>query len=103
MDTKTDRELIELAAKAVEHEGYWHDRFGGQFIVTNKEGVLPFSFNPLVYDQDAFRLAVDLNLFGTPGLSHYLSVLSFIRGYDKYTLMRSAIVMAAAKIGEGVE
>lgn len=116
INTKTDRELIELAAKAVGYEGHWHDRFGGQFIVTNKEGLLPFSFNPLSYDSDAFRLMTALEL--TPHFysdhSTTLIVVDDVKDPEGYDVLvkwngdmaaatRRAIVMAAAKIGEGVE
>ena len=101
MDTKTDRELIELAAKAAGVEVEFDADSDPH--IDEPIGVFSGLWNPLRDDGDAFRLAVDLNLFGTPDLNHYLSVLSFIRGYDKYTLMRRAIVMAAAKIGEGME
>lgn len=101
MDTKTDRELIELAAKAAGIEVEF-DKDGDPHIDEPIGGVSGL-WNPLTDDGDAFRLAVNLDLFGTPDLSHYLSVLSFIRGYGKYELMRRAIVMAAAKIGEGAE
>lgn len=101
MDTKTDRELIELAARAAGLTIMWSESFKRyeRFILEKYAG----AWNPINDDGDAFRLAAHLELFGTPALSHYISVLSFIAGYDKYTLMRRAIVMAAARIGEGME
>ena len=100
MDTKTDRELTELAARAAKLTTMWSEPFGRyeRFVLEKYAG----PWQPLEDDGDAFRLAVHLDLFHTPDLNHYLSVLSFIRGYDKYEIMRRAIVLAAAKIGEGV-
>lgn len=93
MDTKTDRELIELAAKSYGLSGS-NDKDIARYIS---------KWNPLIDDGDALRLAVHLELFGTPDFDSIYFMLQMTNGYDKYTLMRRAIVMAAAKIGEGVE
>lgn len=100
MDARTDRELTKLAARAAKLTTMWSEPFGRyeRFDLEKYAG----PWDPLNDDGDALRLAVYLDLFGTPDFNHYLSVLSFIRGYDKYEIMRRAIVLAAAKIGEGV-
>lgn len=107
---KTDRELLELAAKAAGYKVTWNEHWDCFAHVvpintTNPPTLsgLRHAWQPLEDDGDAFRLAIYLDLFGTPVLSHCLSVLSFLHVYDKYALMRRAIVMAAAKIGEGME
>jgi hypothetical protein len=74
----TDRELLELAAKAAGNGfviGYW---------------------NPLADDGDALRLAVKLNLWEAvrDGYQHADSWDS-----DPYAATRRAIVRAAAEIG----
>ena len=47
----TDRELLELAAKAA---GYQYAKFGGYIVVDG----IPGNWNPLTDDGDALRLAV---------------------------------------------
>lgn len=100
MDTKTDRELIELAAKAAGAEWQsYSDRTPSHWSVKHIDGVWR-EWNPLIDDGDALRLAVDLNL-----------TLSPIGGGEstgkaigcRYEFTRRSIVMAAAKIGEGME
>lgn len=100
---KSDRELLELAAKAAGHklgedwsclpEGIFingDDRFSGD------------EWNPLTDDGDALRLAVKLNLlYGkvfTRGVSD-----NHEDGDDIYAATRRAIVRAAAKIGEAMQ
>ena len=88
MTDKTDREMLELAARAA---GYsfkwgkdWHDK--GVPLVDDK------SWNPLDDDGDALRLAVKLGLDIE------------IEWYDDDPLAatRRAIVKAAAEIGRGI-
>lgn len=58
---KTDRELLELAARAVEIVGVWHER--GQCIhVTDCAGMSDMWWRPLDDDGDALRLAMALNI-----------------------------------------
>jgi hypothetical protein len=83
----TDRELLELAAKAA---GYWAAEF-------NCPANLPRpDWNPLTDDGDALRLAVKLNLWEAvcDGYQHADSSDS-----DPYAATRRAIVRAAAEIG----
>lgn len=49
----TDKELLELAAKAA---GYQYAKFGGYIVVDG----IPGNWNPLTDDGDALRLAVKL-------------------------------------------
>ena len=106
----TDRELLELAAKAAgvritSHIGLTHDYFADDS--TGKE------WNPLNDDGDALRLAVKLGVIvGT--YAHY-STVDFLTpndrvetvnvwhheaGGDPYAATRRAITLAAAAIGK---
>ena len=102
----TDRELLELAAKAAGIE--YNDRYGkglwlGEFY-SGKE------WNPLTDDGDALRLAVALNMgISIPVFNkHRADVISFRHplanaieeGNDPYATTRRAIVRAAAEIGK---
>ena len=107
----TDRELLELAAKAAGIEIYFRlDR-----------GQLPFNdicclvnttqhWNPLTDDGDALRLAVKLNLhihidFDLPKNEvrvHQVDTECAEKG-DPYAATRRAIVRAAAEIGKGMK
>lgn len=91
----TDRELLELAAKAV-NSGSWHplthDTPNGRW-------------NPLEDDGDALRLAVKLKIH----ISGFYDKVttdtderSFCENYgsDEYAATRRAIVRAAASIGD---
>ena len=96
METKTDRELFELAAKSV---GYWSDEF-------NCVSDLPhLNWNPLLDDGDALRLAVILKI--TLHIDESLTDAETKNGYfteahlsDACAATRRAIVRAAARIGE---
>ena len=95
----TDRELLELAAKAAEIEvtavvtGGVPHRFGGGY------------WNPLTDDGDALRLAVKLNMaltFCTDGSVHAEGLngeYAFECMSDHYAATRRAITRAAAAIG----
>ena len=87
---KTDREMLELAAKAA---GYWNKQFNCY------EG--PLNFDPLTDDGDALRLAVKLMLFDRRIVFELR--LEETRANPRRTdeeIMRRAIVRAAAAIGE---
>ena len=104
---KTDRELLELAAKAAgEITPSW---YGNEAYF---DGVLS-RWNPLTDDGDALRLAVKLNLRVMPQEkcayveSNPDSMLGFasvsemeMNGDDHCAATRRAIVCAAAAIGE---
>lgn len=87
----TDRELLELAAKAAGVEPYeLHDRWG------DCGGIEKAGWNPLTDDGDALRLAVKLKLWTHSGMgSHH-------NQDDPYAATRRAIVRAAAEIGKAM-
>ena len=65
----TDREMLELAAKAAEIEGSYGFASDDYYYHGNTEGILTtlpdgqsYVWNPLTDDGDAFRLAVTLNI-----------------------------------------
>lgn len=121
----TDRELLELAAKAA---GIEYDKnasfppdgktysFFGLWLVIHGE---PYEgqrrrWNPLTDDGDALRLAVKLNIQITPGTYNKDEFTAFkaaggeaheFRHYqqDEYAATRRAIVRAAAEIGLSME
>jgi hypothetical protein len=84
----TDRELLELAAKAAGNGfviGYW---------------------NPLTDDGDALRLAVKLGLIvecGRAWISRHGPMFGEDVLPDPYAATRRAIVRAAAEIGRGMK
>lgn len=96
----TDRELLELAAKAA---GYDYAKHGGYIVVDG----IPGNWNPLVDDGDALRLAVKLELLSGPDFWREMSVqcaMAALRGekQDPYATTRRSIVWAAAEIGRGM-
>ena len=108
----TDRELLELAAKAAGRDVVWRNKMsGGQM----REGLYDAStgiattWNPLTDDGDALRLAVKLGIYYRL-YDDYVST-SFGNGEvfceefndDPYAATRRAIVRAAAEIGRGME
>jgi hypothetical protein len=127
----TDRELLELAAKAaglhvgfgyaytksgrhdlywshVHHQLAWHDKTAGS------EYPEPVFWNPLADDGDAFRLAVKLRLearfldldhpAGPPRVTfHNVAGLVEPAGNDLLAATRRAIVRAAAEIGRAAQ
>lgn len=99
----TDRELLELAAKAAGHSMTPQSFVGDYWI---KEGRI---WNPLNDDGDALRLAVKLNMDidNTDG-EHSQAYCAGKYGTeafaeDPYAATRRAIVRAAAEIGRGME
>jgi hypothetical protein len=107
----TDRELLELAAKAAGY--HWVDA-GGKILV--EVGMRFVFWNPLTDDGDALRLAVKLGLLIDTHDSIYLQehssyasgvTVSFagifieeLLDLDPYAATRRAIVRAAAEIGK---
>jgi len=108
----TDRELLELAAKAAGIELGW-----------NKNDTPPKPFrldtaewwNPLTDDGDALRLAAKLAMLSTPGnglsiFLHHDEVVvygpeeAFLHKYgnDPYLAIRRAIVKTASEIGRSM-
>ena len=96
----TDRELLELAAKAAEIKiGDWYDS-SNAFVACQDR---PW-WNPLTDDGDALRLAVklELNLYLAEESTQVDSITTHeeISKGDPYAATRRAIVRAAAEIGK---
>lgn len=110
MSGLTDRELLELAAKAAGIIGVWHER--GQCIhVTDCEGMSDIWWRPLTDDGDALRLAADLGLvICTDKRSVYAHTIPGITpsayasqgGPDHMANICRAITRAAAEIGRAM-
>jgi hypothetical protein len=87
----TDRELLELAAKAA----------GIKVLVSFDRARRDWSWNPLDDDGAALRLAVQLGLLGAPFMT--LAWIEALGDSDSYAATRRAIVRVAAEIGRGME
>lgn len=97
----TDREMLELAAKAVGME-LWTHAEGGLYLPDPMR-----RWNPLTDDGDAFRLAVQLGLWIHIGKYHTAIEGTHIeetaRRGDSLGATRRAIVRAAAEIGKDMK
>ena len=108
--TDTDRELLELAAKAagIPHT---YNAFWCGFYVKNPDGswALNHHWNPLTDDGDALRLAVkagiDLTQFDDFARADCMEYVSVDEPYatDPIAATRRAIVRAAAEIGRNMK
>ena len=114
----TDRELLELAAKAAGYSvmGVGDGRYGGNVVFYMGQDQL--YWNPLTDDGDAFRLAVKLRLdilldraavqspcvevLANTGADIEPFAIETIEGNDPYAATRRAIVRAAAEIGRAM-
>ena len=111
----TDKELLELAAKAAGIELRIYDGMivnpGTDLVVVTKDG---FPWNPLNSGADALRLAVKLNLIVDIGGGYAearcpefdpepKAMEYFNNNDDPYAATRRAIVRAASEIGRGME
>ncbi|AZS78758.1 hypothetical protein ELS24_10075 [Achromobacter spanius] len=107
----TDRELLELAAKAAGLEFHWIRLDSGWLMQASEPGSRSEeSWNPLVNDGDALRLAVRLAL--TINIKHHETEVFTWEGEcfssehvsvhpdHSYEATRRAIVEAAAEIGK---
>lgn len=114
----TDRELLELAAKAIGITGEWSDTY--QRIEIIDAGTFTAGWNPLKDDGDALRLAVDIAVqqvshvelhinadpddkqpfthIYTPAAGEHIHY-GLDRECDMRSVTRRAIVYAAARIG----
>ncbi len=107
----TDRELLELAAKAAGVSAYWGHASGQMILegmVGGHEYPEPVCWNPLVDDGDALRLAVKMGLVidcsrPSAGLPYQQHAIWFDELCDNATLTRRAIVRAAAEIGKSMK
>ena len=103
----SDRELLELAAKAAGIEGEIKKIFGGWPCVMRKNG---HAWQPLHDDGDALRLAVDLDFdieltedaAWAGGINSQNHQLYEWHRNCKYAATRRAIVRAAASIGKAM-
>ena len=111
----TDRELLELAAKAVGMKIDTHYVDGGASVWAGEPHNSDWTpyWNPLTDDGDALRLAVKLNLSAdffddeirvgyTPNDNECDQVVEPV-GTDPYAGTRRAIVRAAAEIGRAMK
>jgi len=109
----TDRELLELAAKAAGINGWFieDDEWLGTGITFTDENDCNQCWNPLTDDGDALRLAVKLEMevnqstsrVKAPDRSHVKPryvVVPIEDDDDPYAATRRAIVRAAAEIGK---
>lgn len=104
----TDREMLELAAKAI-GGSYWHDArtFSDYLMIEQDE---PVKWNPANDDGDALRLAVrleiEIRVFN--GRAHagkqggFWCSEGWFPDQDPYAATRRAIVRAAAEIGKAM-
>lgn len=117
MTTKSDRELLELAAKAAELHLTWGEKYkigddevdctDMPYAVSDSPDEAPAYWNPLEDDGDALRLAVKLGCSVDIGPDHVYVYDAASRhelweatAQDPYTATRRAIVRAAAAIGQ---
>ena len=104
----TDRELLEMAAKAAGHTLTWGEKYivgddvvdcsDMPYVVSGDPDVADWHWDPLSDDGDALRLAVKLFLWEAvrDGYQHVDS------DNDFYAATRRAIVRAAAEIGRSM-
>lgn len=107
MTTETDRELLELAAKAAELDVEYIDKRGFEWRRNAPKAFYPKvginEWNPLTNDGDALRLAVKLGLFAEYDCASQLQAISEVPGVNPYADVRRAIVRAAAEIGRAMK
>ena len=101
----TDREMLELAAKAAGVEIEWRRSAGAYYYDDQETGREEWS--PLDYDGQAFRLAVKLQLeiyidHGGVAVRTHCGLKTLERKCDA-TATRRAITRAAAQIGKEME
>ncbi len=110
----TDREMLELAAKAAGLTVEWREWVTsrvaefGVFKYTKQSGFWldGKQWNPLIGDADALRLAVRLSLVVEPGTCWITKFGPVFREDvlpDPYAATRRAIVRAAAEAGRSME
>jgi hypothetical protein len=107
----TDRELLELAAKAAGIQYEWHPGCGDALHLTAPDATAIY-WNPLSDDGDALRLAVKLHMsvlsnehasWVATGMHQIVRAEEHHDGADPYAATRRAIVRAAAEIGKGLK
>ena len=110
-----DRESLELAAKAAGIEGEWKERVSSYGDYTQHGidiGRQYFFWNPQQYDDDAFRLAIELSIVVSTGENWaraqvpneaVFEEFSHEDYQDIFAATRRAIVRAAAEIGRQMQ
>jgi len=100
----TDKELLELAAKAAGIELKWMTQLGNG-VKPNEDFIS--NWHPLTDDGDALRLAVKLGFDIDIWLRKGITIVDCVtvvenenHGNDAYAATRRAIVRAAAEIGK---
>lgn len=106
----TDREMLELAAKAAGIAAVWSD---GEGLVCWNDAGYRYFWNPITDDVDALRLAVKLGIRVCPvtadGRNAYAAHDRLAGGVgephngDPHAAIRRAIVRAAAEIGRNMK
>ncbi len=100
---KTDRELLELAAKAAGLGVKW-EQAHSCFWIEMGQGLPINHWNPLADDGDAFRLMVRLSLFGSAEVERHRTIAHICECcLDGAAVYRRAIVRASAAIQEAKE
>jgi len=112
----TDRELLELAAKAAGmklDKWKWYNTLTPKFVLMVNDEPTSNWWNPLTDDGDALRLAVKLKMGISIPVHRTIKadVITFLNcnvsareeGDDPYAATRRAIVRAAAEIGKELE
>jgi len=94
----TDKELLELAAKAADYGFFFNRKISDDAYEWKSDDGMLWQWNPLMDDGQALRLAVKLDLFWE-NMELFDMHFSHKRE-DKYAEMRRAIVRAAAEIGK---
>lgn len=94
----TDRELLELAAKAAGIIAEWHSDSEGMYLYGNRGPDNSKYWNPIANDGDALRLAVRLQL----DISCMESDWESNSETNADAATRRAIVRAAAEIGKAM-
>ena len=109
---KTDRELLELAARAAGIDAYWDEEYQRmQMDYHHKGGTNYEEWNPLNDDGDALRLAVKLCLeidvhhtgIAVRTLCGHKILIDADEVKCGYAATRRAITRAAAAIGESMK
>jgi len=108
----TDKEMLELAAKAAGIEGEWHEGGGNTLALVSNKPNGQINWNPLADDGDALRLAVELGRrymivieIGHSGADVQFdghAAEAFERNDDIRAATRLAVVRAAAEIGRNM-
>lgn len=102
----TDKELIEMAAKAAGRDVIWkrgmHRSEPHEGLFDRGTGCVT-SWNPLTDDGDALRLAVELSFIDEGDWPQVTNEIYDHCGGDWFSSTRRAITMAASKIGKEME